>query len=62
MATGRDPRPTGAADGDGNGDGDGDGNGDGNGEWLPVLDIPAPERQRCWTVLLRWLLLCGPQP
>lgn len=45
MATGWDPRPrpTTAAD-------------DG-GEWLPVLDIPAPGRQRRWTVLLRWLLL-----
>ncbi|MEV0119187.1 hypothetical protein AB0H77_39055 [Streptomyces sp. NPDC050844] len=50
TATGWDPRPTGAADGDG------------HGEWLSVLDIPAPERQRRWTVLLRWLLLCGPQP
>ncbi|MFE9120460.1 DUF4389 domain-containing protein [Streptomyces sp. NPDC007172] len=28
-----------------------------HGEWLPVLDIPAPGRQRRWTVLLRWLLL-----
>ncbi|MGW1764112.1 DUF4389 domain-containing protein [Streptomyces sp. NPDC002073] len=26
-------------------------------EWLPALDIPAPGRQRRWTVLLRWLLL-----
>ncbi|MEK0096917.1 DUF4389 domain-containing protein [Streptomyces sp. A475] len=26
-------------------------------EWLPALDVPAPERQRRWTVLLRWLLL-----
>ncbi|MEV0322814.1 DUF4389 domain-containing protein [Streptomyces sp. NPDC050658] len=29
----------------------------GGGEWLPVLDVPAPARQRRWTVLLRWLLL-----
>ncbi|MFI6638727.1 DUF4389 domain-containing protein [Streptomyces sp. NPDC050504] len=26
-------------------------------EWLPVLDVPAPGRQRRWTILLRWLLL-----
>ncbi|QNS09040.1 DUF4389 domain-containing protein [Streptomyces xanthii] len=26
-------------------------------EFLPVLDIPPPGRQRRWTVLLRWLLL-----
>lgn len=26
-------------------------------EWLPVLDIPEPARQRRLTVLLRWLLL-----
>ncbi|MHC0428647.1 DUF4389 domain-containing protein [Streptomyces sp. O3] len=45
MATGWDPRPAHPADGDG------------GGEWLPVLDIPAPARQRRWTVLLRWLLL-----
>ncbi|GAA3135900.1 DUF4389 domain-containing protein [Streptomyces rectiviolaceus] len=29
----------------------------GGSEWLPVLDVPAPGRQRRWTVLLRWLLL-----
>ncbi|MEU6125883.1 DUF4389 domain-containing protein [Streptomyces sp. NPDC047123] len=29
----------------------------GRGEFLPVLDVPAPGRQRRWTVLLRWLLL-----
>jgi hypothetical protein len=27
------------------------------GEWLPVLDIPEPGRQRRLTVLFRWLLL-----
>jgi len=27
------------------------------GEFRPALDIPAPGRQRRWTVLLRWLLL-----
>ncbi|MFD7626684.1 DUF4389 domain-containing protein [Streptomyces sp. NPDC059851] len=27
------------------------------GEHLPELDVPAPGRQRRWTVLLRWLLL-----
>jgi hypothetical protein len=27
------------------------------GEWLPVLDIPEPDRQRRLTVLFRWLLL-----
>ncbi|WP_407914273.1 DUF4389 domain-containing protein [Kitasatospora sp. NE20-6] len=26
-------------------------------EFLPELDVPAPDRQRRWTVLLRWLLL-----
>ncbi|WP_415949484.1 DUF4389 domain-containing protein [Streptomyces sp. KLOTTS4A1] len=26
-------------------------------EWLPVLDVAVPGRQRRWTVLLRWLLL-----
>ncbi|MFG2958280.1 DUF4389 domain-containing protein [Streptomyces sp. NPDC048291] len=26
-------------------------------EWRPALDIPAPARQRRWTVLLRWPLL-----
>ncbi|AJE86050.1 putative transmembrane protein [Streptomyces albus] len=29
----------------------------GGAEVLPELDIPAPGRQRRWTVLLRWLLL-----
>ncbi|MCX5205503.1 DUF4389 domain-containing protein [Streptomyces sp. NBC_00237] len=43
MATDQNPRP---ASGD-----------EGGGEWLPVLDVPAPGRQRRWTVLLRWLLL-----
>ncbi|RVU18910.1 DUF4389 domain-containing protein [Streptomyces antnestii] len=43
MATGWDPRPM-TSPGDG-------------AEWLPVLDIPPPARQRRWTVLLRWLLL-----
>ncbi|MGW8327547.1 DUF4389 domain-containing protein [Streptomyces sp. NPDC055897] len=42
MTTGWDQRPTTSAE---------------HGEWLPVLDIPAPGRQRRWTVLLRWLLL-----
>ncbi|MFC7304154.1 DUF4389 domain-containing protein [Streptomyces monticola] len=28
-----------------------------SGEWLPGLDVPAPGRQRRWTILLRWLLL-----
>ncbi|WP_418955271.1 DUF4389 domain-containing protein [Streptomyces tritici] len=28
-----------------------------NGEWRPALDVPAPGRQRRWTILLRWLLL-----
>ncbi|MEU6763844.1 DUF4389 domain-containing protein [Streptomyces sp. NPDC046853] len=28
-----------------------------DGEWLPILDVPPPGRQRRWTVLLRWLLL-----
>ncbi|MER6083774.1 DUF4389 domain-containing protein [Streptomyces sp. NPDC001833] len=36
------PRPPVAADGP---------------EWRPALDLPAPARQRRWTVLLRWLLL-----
>ncbi len=27
------------------------------GEFLPELDLPAPGRQRRWTILLRWLLL-----
>lgn len=26
-------------------------------EFLPELDVPGPDRQRRWTVLLRWLLL-----
>ncbi|SDL01535.1 DUF4389 domain-containing protein [Streptomyces indicus] len=43
MTTGWDPRPPSAPVG-------------GN-EWLPVLDIAAPARQRRWTILLRWLLL-----
>ncbi|MDH6576166.1 DUF4389 domain-containing protein [Kitasatospora sp. MAP5-34] len=29
----------------------------GQAEWLPVLDLPEPARQRRLTVLLRWLLL-----
>ncbi|MGW6399382.1 DUF4389 domain-containing protein [Streptomyces sp. NPDC055134] len=33
------------------------GSGGSGAEWLPVLDVPAPGRQRRWTVLLRWLLL-----
>ncbi|MFC9670739.1 DUF4389 domain-containing protein [Streptomyces sp. NPDC056949] len=44
MATGWGPRPATGAEGSAT-------------EWLPALDVPAPERQRRWTVLLRWLLL-----
>ncbi|MFI8786121.1 DUF4389 domain-containing protein [Streptomyces sp. NPDC055105] len=44
MATGWGERPATGAGGSG-------------AEWLPALDVPAPERQRRWTVLLRWLLL-----
>lgn len=44
MATGWGERPATGAGGSG-------------AEWLPALDAPAPERQRRWTVLLRWLLL-----
>jgi hypothetical protein len=44
MATGWGDRPATGAAGSGT-------------EWLPALDVPAPERQRRWTVLLRWLLL-----
>ncbi|WMX48636.1 DUF4389 domain-containing protein [Streptomyces roseicoloratus] len=42
MATGWEPRPL--AD-------------DEPGEFRPALDVPAPGRQRRWTVFLRWLLL-----
>ncbi|MFD0367488.1 DUF4389 domain-containing protein [Streptomyces sp. NPDC127114] len=42
MATGWEPRPV--AD-------------DEAGEFRPALDVPAPGRQRRWTVFLRWLLL-----
>ncbi|MEU2392887.1 DUF4389 domain-containing protein [Streptomyces sp. NPDC007369] len=44
MTTGWTPRPPAAAYGP-------------DGEHLPELDLPAPGRQRRWTVLLRWLLL-----
>ncbi|MFD0267307.1 DUF4389 domain-containing protein [Streptomyces sp. NPDC127106] len=44
MTTGWTPRPPAAAYGPA-------------GEHLPELDVPAPGRQRRWTVLLRWLLL-----
>ncbi|HEY9371104.1 DUF4389 domain-containing protein [Streptomyces sp.] len=42
MTTGWEPRPSDGVD---------------SGEWRPALDVPAPGRQRRWTVLLRWLLL-----
>ncbi|MEU8526923.1 MULTISPECIES: DUF4389 domain-containing protein [Streptomyces] len=41
MAAGWEPRPS---------DVDAD-------EWRPALDVPPPDRQRRWTVFLRWLLL-----